>query len=397
MHLPKTWGQHVRGDAGSGAKNSAAVSERGNAGATSHDPQQQTAAEPGKQENKRKRLRSVAGDAAGVFTGVPVKRAAVQAGDVNSNAKAQPKAQRCRPQAQAKALHLTAKAGDEDMDARGNADASNASDSQTLAVYRNTPSSGNHKQRTRTGAKGVQRGAGGKGCAGSHQGAATYGEETAKDDANSFINQSENFENAALFSSINDAISKCSQNAVAQQPLELDTVLSRVPYYKMLQDLFGGSSAPSESVPIITAAYEEQYMRECTHANERACVMGENCECMFIDPTMPFVAVEFVLPTEAYSENPQLCVLCSRKVTQRLFYDMMYKGYTFHNLIQRYGNICDQPGEYARECMLICPPNQNVHCMPLPIVSHQRNRYSVYLSNGTKYIKQHRVYAKDFH
>ena len=65
---------------------------------------------------------------------------------------------------------------------------------------------------------------------------------------------------------------------------------------------------------------------------------------------------------------------------------------SFRGVIQRYGNVCEQRGEYAREAMLICPPNGHVHCMPLPIVAHQRNRYSVHAQNGVKFLKQHRVF-----
>ena len=67
-----------------------------------------------------------------------------------------------------------------------------------------------------------------------------------------------------------------------------------------------------------------------------------------------------------------------------------------HGVIQRHGNICGVPGEYARECMLICPPTGPLHCMPLPIMSHQRNKYEVRISNGTKQIVQLRVGYEDF-
>lgn len=39
-------------------------------------------------------------------------------------------------------------------------------------------------------------------------------------------------------------------------------------------------------------------------------------------------------------------------------------------------------GEYAREVMLICPPNGPVECMPFPSASHQRNKYTVYTKVG---------------
>jgi hypothetical protein len=71
-------------------------------------------------------------------------------------------------------------------------------------------------------------------------------------------------------------------------------------------------------------------------------------------------------------------------------------GSPFRGVIQRYGNICNQEGEYAREVMLICPPNGPVECMPFPSVSHQRNKYAVYTKAGIKYIKQNCVGWQDF-
>lgn len=65
-------------------------------------------------------------------------------------------------------------------------------------------------------------------------------------------------------------------------------------------------------------------------------------------------------------------------------------------IIQRYGNICNHENEYAREVCLICPPNGPVECMPLPSVSHQRNKYSVVQKNGIKYILQHYMGMQDF-
>eukprot|EP00961_Rhodomonas_salina_P012829 172772-Rhodomonas_salina.9 len=176
----------------------------------------------------------------------------------------------------------------------------------------------------------------------------------------------------------------------------LDTILSRLPYQQMLEELFGGDEKMTADVPIVSRVYEESFMRQCDNHDEKPCVMGNKCECMFIDPQFQFIGTEFLLPTEEPSEQAQMCVLCCRKVTQQLFHDMLFKGITFRGVIQRYGNMCDQKGEYARQCMLICPPNSNVHCMPLPIVAHQRNRYSVVVRNGVCCLRQHRVYYEDF-
>ena len=131
------------------------------------------------------------------------------------------------------------------------------------------------------------------------------------------------------------------------EELMLDHVLSSVPYQDMLESLFGGITQDAPSLPLITKAYEESYMREpCP--DERPCAMGPKCECMFIDPNAPFVGVEFLLPGETPPGTPHFCVLCSRKVTQKLFYDILLANKDVHGLIQRYGNLCNIPGPRAR-------------------------------------------------
>ena len=103
--------------------------------------------------------------------------------------------------------------------------------------------------------------------------------------------------------------------------------------------------------------------------------MGDLCECRLIDRQCPFPGVEFRLPDDP--PTPQLCVLCSRKATQKMFYDMCYAGVAPKGVIQRFGNIFGQPGEYSTELMLSCPQGVSLSAMPLPIMSHQRSRYSV--------------------
>jgi hypothetical protein len=178
------------------------------------------------------------------------------------------------------------------------------------------------------------------------------------------------------------------------EELQLDHVLSSVPYRDMLESLFGTVSGQTPNIPIITKAYEESFMREAC-PGEKQCAMGPKCECMFIDPNAPFVAVEFDLPSDD-TKGPKMCVLCSRKTTQKLFYDACYTGTRIQGLIQRYGNLCNQPGEYARDCMLICPPSAQWNCLPLPIMSHQRNRYRVQVVAGVKHLQQLRVSHEDF-
>jgi len=194
---------------------------------------------------------------------------------------------------------------------------------------------------------------------------------------------------------------KVNSDSNIDRCLILDSIVARQPYVKMMQNLFGAYDESCfhqvEPIKIVTKAYEEMYMRECVEAGERPCAMGNNCECMFIDSNLPFVCTEFILPNEEPQPEPQLCVLCLRKLTQSMFYDVMYRGGRFNGIIQNHGNICEMPNEYSRKAMLICPAWGPVHCIPLPIVAHQRNRYSVYLDYmGIKHLKQHRVAFEDF-
>jgi hypothetical protein len=181
--------------------------------------------------------------------------------------------------------------------------------------------------------------------------------------------------------------------------LDIHSLISRLPYSQMLNQVFTDDANSSSVVPVVTRAFEESFMREVIHANERSCICGENCECNFIDPQMPFVGVEFTLGNNAtpFDTGAQMCILCSRRLTQELFYNMVYNGHRFRGIIQRYGSLCNQPGEYAREAMLICPQNGLMHNMPLPMVAHHRHRYSVFSQNGIRYLRQHKVQYEDFH
>jgi hypothetical protein len=184
--------------------------------------------------------------------------------------------------------------------------------------------------------------------------------------------------------------------AHAAEHVDTEGLLSRLPYKKMLNDMFGGNirgSMRAADIPYVTRAYEEAFMREPMHANERPCANGkEGCECMFIDRQNPFVGVEFLLPGEVPLRTPHLCVLCCRSTTQQLYYDIMFDKMEFSGCIQRYGNIHGEAGEYSKDAMLIAVHTAPMHIMPLPIVSHQRNRYSVVVVGGIKHLKQSRVH-----
>ena len=186
-----------------------------------------------------------------------------------------------------------------------------------------------------------------------------------------------------------------SEQAQAATEINLDHILSRVPYKTMLENLFQhtADALPTKDIPVLSRAYEESFMRQPL-AGERACAMGELCECMHIDKATPFVGVELRLQNDP--EEPQMCVLCSRSTTQKCFYDMCFLGQPITGIIQRYGSIHGQPGEYASECMLIPPRALGLSSMPIPCMSHQRNRYGVVNLAGVKHLKQTRVGFEDF-
>ena len=173
---------------------------------------------------------------------------------------------------------------------------------------------------------------------------------------------------------------------------DLDWLISKISVFRMLQNLPVTDAAP---IPIVTRTYEESFMRECKNDNEHACIFQGQCECMKIDPLNAFVGVQFSLP-DIQAQEHGMCVLCMRKSTHIMFYNLLQEGYSVKTVIQRYGNICNQAGEYHPSAMLICPPNGPVHCMPMPIVAHQRNRYSVITHHGIRYIQQRNVYMEDF-
>ena len=171
----------------------------------------------------------------------------------------------------------------------------------------------------------------------------------------------------------------------------LESVLDSTPFGTSL--LKHGQPGGKDSVSIVTRAYEEQYLRECYLEEDTPCVMGEFCECQ---ATAGFTGVAFVLPTVS-DVNPRMCVLCIRKTTQMLFYRVVASGLTTSQMVQFYGNIAGVPGEYHKQAMLVVPPGGPVHCMPLPVVAHQRNRYFPTTGpDGVRRIGQRDVYYENF-
>jgi len=179
--------------------------------------------------------------------------------------------------------------------------------------------------------------------------------------------------------------------------LDTDNLISRLPYKKMLADMFGNNlrgHLNNSNIPYVTRVYEESFMREPMNSGERPCAKGKFCECMFLDKAQPFVGVEFLLPGEQPPRTPNMCVLCYRSTTQQLYYDVIFDKCDFPGCIQKFGNIHSEPGEYSLDAMLIAAPTAPIHIMPLPIVSHQRNRYVIYVASGIKRLKQSKVYFR---
>jgi hypothetical protein len=189
-----------------------------------------------------------------------------------------------------------------------------------------------------------------------------------------------------------------SQKKISNLYVDTDSLVSKLPYKKMLSDIFGGhlkGHLSTSNIPYVTRVYEESFMHEPLNSMERECAKGKLCECMFIDKSQPFTCVEFLLPGEKPQRIPNMCVVCYRAVTQQLYYDVIFDKCEFPGCIQKFGNIHSEVGEYCLDAMLIAAPTAPTHIMPLPIVSHQRNRYSVYVSGGIKRLKQTKVYFQN--
>lgn len=174
--------------------------------------------------------------------------------------------------------------------------------------------------------------------------------------------------------------------------LFLKPVVERVSFSKQLQTV---PSDTSPHLPIVTREYEETFMRS-PMPDENACVAGESCECMMLDLERPFIGVQFQLPDMTANSNG-FCVICLRKLTHILYHKTIQQGVHANIIIQKYGNICGEAGEYHPSAMLVCPQGGPVHVMPMPIVAHQRTRYIVSGDKRSGFkIRQRNVYMEDF-
>lgn len=192
------------------------------------------------------------------------------------------------------------------------------------------------------------------------------------------------------------ALDTCADTSRTSVWLALNVVLDHSTFQKTLLEHDMSRKTEDNVVPVISRQYEESFMRECVLPTDVPCSMGQYCECNFIDSEHAFVGVAFVMP-ELGAQETKMCILCLRKLTQMLFYRVIDAGYSSTQVMQTYGNQCDVPGEYHSSAMLVMPTHGPVHCMPLPVVAHQRNKYYVVLQDGHRHLKQRNVYVEDFH
>ena len=198
-----------------------------------------------------------------------------------------------------------------------------------------------------------------------------------------------------IISKLQEHAATASQGKSNNVWITLEVVLGTLPLDLILKKNLTTQQASLSHTPTITRVYEEKFMRECFLPEDKPCIMQEACECNFIDPHQAFVGCVFMAP-DLNLPNTGMCVLCLRKTTQMLFYRIVAGGLQSPNLLQVYGNICGVEGEYHESVMLTVPPHGPVHCMPLPVVAHQRNRYEVYTKDGNKHLKQLNVAYEDF-
>jgi len=174
----------------------------------------------------------------------------------------------------------------------------------------------------------------------------------------------------------------------------LEQIVSSTNYRSVLKSEKSEKITYTNDIRFVSKSYEDTYLRQPITNGERKCIRGNECECMYIDRTQPFIGVEYVLPWENSKEEIGMCLPCVRAATQILFYDIVHSGASVNGIIQRFYNKHSIAGEYKLSNMLICPPNGPIENLPMPILRHQRNLYCVNKDNNIYNMTQINV---DFH
>ena len=87
----------------------------------------------------------------------------------------------------------------------------------------------------------------------------------------------------------------------------------------------------------MSKSYVDTYLRQPLTSEERKCIRGNEGECMLIDPSQKFVAVQYMLPWEKEKNSNGMCLLCVRAATRIFFCDIMvvHSGAVVNGIIQR--------------------------------------------------------------
>jgi len=182
---------------------------------------------------------------------------------------------------------------------------------------------------------------------------------------------------------------RCIQSLVGKVSTSPQKVINMTKF----KDILRGVEAPhityTNMLQSVSKAYEDTYLRQAVGIEERSCVRGEDCKCMFIDATQPFVGVEYLLPWErSRKEISGMCLPCTRAATQALFYDILHSDTQVTGLVQKFYNEHSHEGEYRLCAMLFCPPSGPLHNLPMPVLRHQRNFCSVHCNNNVYFMNQ---------
>jgi hypothetical protein len=197
-------------------------------------------------------------------------------------------------------------------------------------------------------------------------------------------------------------IRKCIEKNISQLPTtneklakmlsgmtqNLEQIVSSTNYRSVLKSDKSDKLTYTNDIKFVSKSYEDTYLRQPITGDERKCVRGNECECMHIDPAQKFIGVEYVLPWETDKKTNGMCLPCVRATTQILFYDIIHSGVVVNGIIQRFYNKHSIAGEYKLSNMLICPPNGPIENLPMPILRHQRNLYTVRRDNNIYHMTQ---------
>ena len=112
----------------------------------------------------------------------------------------------------------------------------------------------------------------------------------------------------SVIRAIDSQLDATSDTETVDCKVDLSNLIEAIPYSRLLQDMPPRTSKHSE-ISLVPRAYEERLMRGCISATEKACIMASGCECMVIDPTQPFIGVQYHIPGSKQEEST-MCLLC---------------------------------------------------------------------------------------